>query len=131
MISKTEKKEIIFNEIMDLKPISKWHHKNVCLIGDASHATTPNMGQGACQAIESAYVIAECIATENNAQKAFQKFEQLRMKNAQKIVSKSWKLGKVAHLENRVGIFLRNNLMKLIPKKMVKKQSTAIYKLNY
>ncbi|MFT7011873.1 MAG: 2-polyprenyl-6-methoxyphenol hydroxylase-like FAD-dependent oxidoreductase, partial [Flavobacteriales bacterium] len=29
-------------------------------IGDSAHATTPNMGQGACQAIEDAFVLSEC-----------------------------------------------------------------------
>lgn len=131
IISKTEKKNIIFNEIMDLKPISSWHYKNVCLIGDASHATTPNLGQGACQAIESGYVIAECLSTEKKTQSAFQKFEKIRKKKANKIVNTSRLVGKMAHLENRFGIFLRNNLMKLMPKKITEKQSTSIYKLNY
>jgi len=131
IISKTEKSNIIFNEMMDLKPISSWHHKNVCLIGDASHATTPNLGQGACQAIETAFVIAECLSTEKNIQSAFQKLEIVRKKNAEKIINTSWTVGKMAHLENRFGIFLRNNLMRLMPKKLTEKQSTSIYKLNY
>lgn len=131
IISKTEKSNIILNEMMDLKPISSWHHKNVCLIGDASHATTPNLGQGACQAIESAYVIAEYLSTEKNIQKAFHKLEKTRKKNAEKIVNTSWRVGKMAHLENRFGMFLRNNLMRVMPKKLTEKQSTSIYKLNY
>ncbi len=131
IISSTKKKDIIFNEMMDLKPISNWHYKNVCLIGDASHATTPNLGQGACQAIESAYVIAECLSSENNTQSAFQKLEKIRKKNAEKIVNTSWMVGKMAHLENRLLIFLRNNLMRFTPKKLIEKQSTSIYKLNY
>ena len=131
IISKTDKSNIIFNEMMDLKPISSWHHKNVCLIGDASHATTPNLGQGACQAIESAYVIADCLSTEKNTQSAFKKLEKVRKKNAEKIISTSWTVGKMAHLENRFGMFLRNNLMRLMPKKLTEKQSTSMYKLNY
>ncbi|VAW27703.1 Salicylate hydroxylase [hydrothermal vent metagenome] len=131
IISKTEKSNIILNKMMDLKPISSWHYKNVCLIGDASHATTPNLGQGACQAIESAYVIAECLSTEKNTQLAFQKLEKIRKRNARKIVKTSWTVGKMAHLENRFGIFLRNNIMRFIPKKLTEKQSTSIYKLNY
>lgn len=131
IISKTEKRNIIFNEILDLKPISSWYHKNVCLIGDASHATTPNLGQGACQAIETAFVLAECLSTEKNIQLAFQKLEKIRKKNADKIVNTSWTVGKIAHFENRFGMFLRNNLMRLMPKKLTEKQSTSIYKLNY
>lgn len=131
IISTTEKRNVIFNEMMDLKPISSWHYKNVCLIGDASHATTPNLGQGACQAIETAFVIAECLSTEKNIQSAFQKLERIRKKNAEKIINTSWTVGKMAHLENRFGMFLRNNLMRLMPKKLTEKQSTSIYKLNY
>ncbi len=131
IISKTENNDIIFNEMIDLKPISSWYYKNVCLIGDASHATTPNMGQGACQAIESAYVIAACLSTEKNIQTAFYKLEKIRKKDAKKIVKTSWTVGKMAHLENRFGIFLRNNIMRLMPKILIEKQSTSIYKLNY
>lgn len=131
IISKTEKSNIIFNEMMDLKPISSWHHKNVCLIGDASHATTPNLGQGACQAIETAFVIAECLSTEKNIQSAFKKLEKIRKKNAENIINTSWTVGKMAQLESKFGILLRNNLMRLIPKKLTEKQSTSIYKLNY
>ncbi len=131
IISSTEKSSIIFNEMIDLKPISSWYHKNVCLIGDAAHATTPNLGQGACQAIETAYVLADCLASEKNIQSAFQKLENVRKKNAEKVVNTSWTIGKMAHIENRFGIFLRNNLMRLIPNKLSENQSTAIYKLNY
>jgi len=131
IIAKTVKSNIIINEMMDLKPISNWHYKNVCLIGDAAHATTPNLGQGACQAIESAYVLAECLSTEKNVQLAFQKLEKIRKRNAQQIVKTSWSVGKMAHLENRFGIFLRNNLMRFIPSRLTEKQSTSTYKLNY
>jgi len=50
IISNTTPENILCNEIWDLKPIANWHKGNVCLLGDAAHATTPNMGQGACQA---------------------------------------------------------------------------------
>ena len=51
IIKSTKKERINTAEISDLKPTSIWHKENVCLIGDSAHATTPNMGQGACQAI--------------------------------------------------------------------------------
>jgi 2-polyprenyl-6-methoxyphenol hydroxylase-like FAD-dependent oxidoreductase len=53
-----------------LEPIFQWQKDRVCLIGDAAHATTPNMGQGACQAIEDAYLLGKLLVKE----KAWRKF---------------------------------------------------------
>jgi 2-polyprenyl-6-methoxyphenol hydroxylase-like FAD-dependent oxidoreductase len=44
LISSTSLDKILKNDINDLKPLDKWYKDNICLIGDAGHATTPNMG---------------------------------------------------------------------------------------
>ena len=72
IINATKKENIISAELGDLEIIPEWHTGNVCLIGDAAHATTPNMGQGANQAIESAWVLSECLNGENDIKKAIQ-----------------------------------------------------------
>jgi zeaxanthin epoxidase len=45
-------------DIFDRKPVLSWVKGNAALIGDSAHAMQPNMGQGGCQAIEDAYVLA-------------------------------------------------------------------------
>jgi 2-polyprenyl-6-methoxyphenol hydroxylase-like FAD-dependent oxidoreductase len=40
-----------------------WYRNGVLLIGDAAHATTPHLGQGAAQAVEDAIVVAELLAS--------------------------------------------------------------------
>lgn len=52
MIASVHPKEILRTDLFDFKPISWWVDRRAVLIGDAAHATTPNLGQGACQAIE-------------------------------------------------------------------------------
>ncbi len=42
--------------------LDSWSHGAVLLIGDAAHATSPNMAQGAAMALEDALVLAECLA---------------------------------------------------------------------
>ena len=131
LIQSTDRDDIIINEMLDLKPISTWHYKNVCLVGDAAHATTPNMGQGACQAIESAYVLAQCLSEEQEVKKSFETYEKIRKKKAIGIVKDSWRVGKIAHWENNLGIKLRNGTMRIIPQMLLQKQSTTIFELNY
>jgi 2-polyprenyl-6-methoxyphenol hydroxylase-like FAD-dependent oxidoreductase len=38
-------------------------HRRVAILGDAAHAMTPHLGQGACQAIEDAVVLASMAGT--------------------------------------------------------------------
>lgn len=130
IIASTPKEKIIASEILDLKPIHKWQSENVCLIGDAAHATTPNLGQGACQAIEDAYVIGELCNNLNSIENILQHYEAIRKKKAHYIVNTSWSLGKLAHIENPLGIKIRNFIMKNIPKSANKKQMDMIFNLN-
>ncbi|MBK8636014.1 MAG: FAD-dependent monooxygenase [Saprospiraceae bacterium] len=130
IISATKTEQIVVSDIIDLKPIDKWQDENVCLIGDAAHATTPNLGQGACQAIEDAYVLGKLLDSGLEIQNTFAEYENLRRKKAHTIVNTSWTVGKMAHIENKFGIWLRNFAMKNMPKSANKKQLDMIFNLN-
>ena len=130
IISATKKKQVIISDIIDLKPIDKWQNENVCLVGDAAHATTPNLGQGACQAIEDAYVLGKLLDKGMLLESTFKEYENLRRKKAHSIVNTSWTVGKIAHIENGLGIWVRNFVMKNLPKSANKKQMDMIFNLN-
>ncbi len=130
IIGSTDKNDILTNEMIDLKPISSWSKGRICLLGDAAHATTPNLGQGACQAIESAFVLAKCLS-DMDYSLAFKQYEKIRKQTAVEVVNTSWRLGKIAHIDNKLGIKLRNSLMKIVPQKMVQKQGTAMLGIDY
>lgn len=130
ILQATPKETINVSEITDLKPLQHWHKENVCLVGDAAHATTPNLGQGACQAIEDAYILGNCLSKEIDINKSFQQYEKIRKKKANEIVSISWALGKVAHISNNWGVWLRNKIMSNIPASINKKQTEKIFLLS-
>lgn len=52
---------ILLHDIYDLKPLKTFVYGRTILMGDAAHATTPNMGQGASQAMEDAIVLVNCL----------------------------------------------------------------------
>ncbi len=130
IIAATPREQLITSEITDLKPMQKWQHENVCLIGDAAHATTPNLGQGACQAVEDAYVLGKLLTAGTALPDAFADYERLRKKKAHAIVRSSWNIGKLAHLDSRVGVWLRNTLLKSLPAAANKQQMDMIFELN-
>lgn len=131
IIKGTPKDEILCNEIWDLKPIDKWYKGNVCLLGDSGHATTPNMGQGAVQAIESAMALSICLKEEANVTDAFKKYQSIRYKKANHIIKTSWMIGKLAQSNNSIVCGMRNFITKITPNFITQKQSEKIFKLNF
>ena len=128
IITSTKREQINTAEISDLKPTNNWYKENICLIGDAAHATTPNMGQGACQAIEDAYVLSECL-NKYDINYSFKEFQKLRLSKAHQVVKASWMVGKLAHLSNPILIGLRNQMMRLTPSSINRKQFEQIFQI--
>lgn len=61
VIQATKEEHILRNDVYEHKHLRHWSRGRVALLGDAAHAMTPNLGQGACQAIEDAVVLAGCL----------------------------------------------------------------------
>ena len=126
----TKDDQLIWGDIIDLKPIKHFAFGRVVLIGDAAHATTPNLGQGACMAIEDAATLANCLA-RYQPEEAFKKFEANRIKRTTGIVNQSWTLGKVTQIENPVLIALRNAAFQSLPQSFIQKQLHALYDVSF
>jgi 2-heptyl-3-hydroxy-4(1H)-quinolone synthase len=94
---------------------SRFWADGVALLGDAAHAVTPNMGQGAGLAIEDACCLAHLLSTPSELGDALRRYEALRRPRAQWILDRSYSLGKIAQLESGLGRALRNLALRLTP----------------
>lgn len=115
VIAATAKDQIIRNDIVDYSPTSQWSRGRVSLLGDAIHSTTPNMGQGACQAIESAFVLGQCLHSFSDHVEAFRKYESMRQQRTASITNNSWRFGRVGQWQNPLACWLRKWLYKMMP----------------
>ena len=131
IVEETPEERILCNEIWDLEPQEKWYEGNVCLLGDACHATTPNMGQGAVQAIESAMALSICLAEESTPQQAFSRYVTIRKVKTHRVTNTSWKIGKIAQTNNSLMVSLRNLLVKLTPSSIMNRTNARLFELNY
>lgn len=131
LIRQTDNSKLIWADICDLKPLMQFAFGNILLIGDAAHATTPNMGQGACQAIEDAVFLGNIISHEKDFSKAFQLFEKRRIARTTFVVNKSWQIGRVAQWENKLAIGFRNFLLRKMPPSFSKKQMKFLYEVDF
>ncbi|MCC7158979.1 MAG: FAD-dependent monooxygenase [Ignavibacteria bacterium] len=131
VLQNTSESVLLLNDIIDLEPINNYAFGKIVLIGDAAHATTPNMGQGACQAIEDAVILAVELSKAGSIEDAFERFSVRRIKRTHFIVNNSWKLGKMAQSSNPLFSMLRNFTLRLIPSKMKEAQLKKIYDVDF
>jgi len=122
LINATEASTILRNDISELRPLTCWSKGRVTLLGDAAHAMTPNMGQGACQALEDALILARTLQHASSLENALDVYQQKRLARANMVVMMSHRMGSVAQWEHPLACWLRDSLLALTPPKMLLKQ---------
>lgn len=95
----------------DHDPTPQWQRANVLLLGDAAHAPLPTSGQGACQALEDAWHLAQCLPADVvDVALALQQFAQLRQPKTSGIIQSGRGLARSIFHTPPVGIAQRNRL---------------------
>jgi 2-polyprenyl-6-methoxyphenol hydroxylase-like FAD-dependent oxidoreductase len=118
--------------IYDIPSLKHWHKGNVCLIGDAAHATAPHIGQGASLALEDTLVLAKCIRDLPGMKIAFKTFQLLRQERVQKIIRQARKIGNSKTVPNKFQQFFRDLLLPVFVKRKAKKMDWVYaYKINW
>lgn len=131
LLQKTPREKMLWNDILDLEPIHQYAFNNIVLTGDAAHATTPNMGQGACQAVEDAVILADALQHNTDIPVAFKEFETRRLERTHFIINNSRRIGQAAQLENSFLISLRNMIFRSLPSSVNERQLKKLYTVDF
>jgi 2-polyprenyl-6-methoxyphenol hydroxylase-like FAD-dependent oxidoreductase len=115
LIEATPPDGILRNDIVDRMPIRSWGKGRVTLLGDAAHPTTPNLGQGACQAIEDAVTLAHCLGQGDNAPSLLRSYESRRIPRTTMITNQSLRVGIFGQFENPLACALRDTVTRITP----------------
>ncbi|MGP4093541.1 FAD-dependent monooxygenase [Nonomuraea sp. KM90] len=103
LLAAADPARIIRNDIYSYaEPLPAYHQGRVALVGDAAHAMTPNLGQGACQAIEDGVVLAHLAGGDLAA------YSAARRERTMKIVRRSMTLCRMTMLRNPLAVRLRD-----------------------
>jgi 2-polyprenyl-6-methoxyphenol hydroxylase-like FAD-dependent oxidoreductase len=114
LIATTDETNILTTDLYDRVPTQPWSKQNITLLGDAAHPMLPTMGQGACTALEDAFVIAKCLKEQADPAAAFRQYEALRFPRIKLIVEQSLRSGKMGELHHPFGVAVRNTFMKIM-----------------
>lgn len=131
LVEATDESNIIRTDLYDFVPFRGWHRGNVVLVGDAAHATTPNLGQGGAQAIEDAWVLAAELGRGDGVAAAFARYEEIRWAKARTVVERSRLFGHLVHLKNPFARAARNVLVRRTPASATLKQMRSLFTLNF
>jgi 2-polyprenyl-6-methoxyphenol hydroxylase-like FAD-dependent oxidoreductase len=124
LIGATPPAAIIRSDIVDRPPSRRWGEGRMTLLGDAAHPTTPNLGQGACMAIEDAVALARHlrgVGPSDGIEAALRAYERSRMPRTAMITNASWRLGKVGQWESRAACAARDTLLGVAPSRAARR----------
>ncbi|WLH33082.1 FAD-dependent oxidoreductase [Pseudomonas sp. FP2196] len=84
----TDSSQVVYKPMEVIFVDEPWHRGRVLLIGDAAHATTPHLGQGAGMAIEDAVVLSEELTADGSVEQQLERFMDRRFTRC-KFISES------------------------------------------
>ena len=88
-------------EIHDIEPFANFYKGNVVIVGDAAHSTTPDIGQGGCQAMEDAIYLARALQINTlGLQDALKRYQNKRNERANELVLRARKRCDVTHMKD-------------------------------
>ncbi len=114
LLDAVDPEAVLRHDIYDLPPLRTFVRHRIALLGDAAHAMTPNVGQGANQALEDAAALV-ALLDRHPIETALTTYDRLRRPHTQAIVRRSRRVGAVAQWSWPPATMLRDTVVRLTP----------------
>ncbi|GAA3459110.1 FAD-dependent monooxygenase [Saccharothrix longispora] len=116
VLAATPPEAVLRHDVHELgTPLPTYVRGRVALLGDAAHAMTPYLGQGACMAIEDGVVLASLCA-RHDVPTALAEYDRARRPRTQAVARASRAMGRVGHrLRNPVAVAVRDAAVRAVP----------------
>ncbi|GAA4145669.1 FAD-dependent monooxygenase [Actinomadura keratinilytica] len=121
---------VLQHDTYELPDLDTFVAGRVALLGDAAHAMTPNLGQGAGQALEDAVVLARILEPARTGgapvAEALRAYDRARRPRTQKIARRSRRLGEMAHRTSASLAFARDTALLMTPPSIIARSMTPV-----
>ncbi|WP_328923830.1 FAD-dependent monooxygenase [Streptomyces sp. NBC_00190] len=117
LLDATRPEDVLHHDIHELAaPLPCFAVGRVALLGDAAHAMTPNLGQGACQALEDAVTLAAELAAGPGLPAALARYDAARRPRTQAVTRAARRAGRMGQqLTHPLALAARNTALRLAP----------------
>ncbi len=134
LVEATETRAISRHDIYDLaSPLTSFVRGRVVLLGDAAHAMTPDLGQGAGQAIEDAATLTLLLRgtrTDTEVDAALQEYDRVRRRRSQAIARRSRSMSTIAQCDSPSRVKVRDIMLRLAPNALVGASASRMQRWN-
>lgn len=120
LLDATRPESVLHHDVNELRtPLPSYTSGRIALLGDAAHAMTPNLGQGACQALEDAVTLAAALGAEPTVEAALARYDAERRPRSQAVARAARQAGRMGQqLSHPLAVTLRNTAMRLTPSRV-------------
>ncbi|ACZ88309.1 FAD-dependent monooxygenase [Streptosporangium roseum] len=126
LLNSARKDAVLQHDTYELPRLRTYVSGKVAILGDAAHAMTPNLGQGACQALEDAVTLAAAVDTLGVGA-GLEAYDRVRRPRTQMIVRRSRQAGAAAHWTSAALTGLRDAALPLLPNSVFGRSLTPAY----
>jgi 2-polyprenyl-6-methoxyphenol hydroxylase-like FAD-dependent oxidoreductase len=95
----TDPKKVVYSPLKAVFMAAPWYKNRVVMLGDAAHATIPQLGSGAALAIEDAVVLAEELAKDESVETILENYMNRRYERVKMVVDASNTLAEWEQME--------------------------------
>ncbi|MBX3142617.1 MAG: FAD-dependent monooxygenase [Trueperaceae bacterium] len=128
-IDATPPDQLLRHDIHDLAKLpTSFRRGRTVLLGDAAHAMTPNLGQGAGQAIEDAVTLALLLdgARADIVEERLDRYAEVRRRRTVQVWQRSRFAGRIAQTAHPLAAGLRDAVLRLTPSRAMSSMSRSL-----
>jgi 2-polyprenyl-6-methoxyphenol hydroxylase-like FAD-dependent oxidoreductase len=126
LLDATDPAEVLRNDLYDRDQARRWSRGPVVLVGDAAHPMRPHLGQGGCQGLEDAAILAAFVAGADDLPAAFTRFAAFRRPRVRALVRESALIGRLVNLRPAVLSAAASRATVLLPEAVMTRHLASI-----
>jgi 2-polyprenyl-6-methoxyphenol hydroxylase-like FAD-dependent oxidoreductase len=126
VLAATDPADVLHNDLYDRDQARQWSRGPIVAVGDAAHPMRPHLGQGGCQGLEDAAILARFVDGDDDLAAAFARFTAFRRPRARALVRESKLIGQVINMRPAFLSGLASRASVLAPEALLTRHLAAV-----
>jgi len=126
LLSSTDPDDVLRNDLYDRDEARQWSRGPIVLVGDAAHPMRPHLGQGGCQGLEDAAILAHCLDKVDDPTTAFARFAAARRPRVRALARESKLIGQVVNVRPAFISALAMRASSLVPEAVLTRHLASV-----